>query len=115
MQDKNPMLADRRKFLARAGQGFGPGVLADLLADEGLLSSRAAAAVAFTSPEFASAGSAAVALSGKGQERNLALHERRAEPCGYVGLQAGTHEYVTARSLKASIRTRASSPTPSAA
>ncbi len=44
MHSKFPMLADRRTFLARAGQGFGLIALADLLADEGLLTSRAAAA-----------------------------------------------------------------------
>ena len=34
-------------------------------------------------------GEAARAFSGQGEARHLALHERRAEPCRHLGLQAG--------------------------
>ena len=66
--------ASRREFLRQAGSGCGLLALAALLDDQGLL---AHAQAAHAGRAAQSAGAAAAALSGQGQERHLAVHERR--------------------------------------
>jgi hypothetical protein len=80
----HPQFPSRRAFLARAGNGMG------LLALSGLLGQSASAG-----PSVASAVAAVNPLAPRvahfpvqGQERHLAVHERRALPRRHVGLQA---------------------------
>ena len=85
--------ASRRDFLARAGNGFGLLALGSLLAD----SERVAYASALGRR---SARAEEAALPRQGQVGHLAVHERRAAPGRYLGLQAGTRPSATARSSK---------------
>ncbi len=89
----------RREFLRRAGAGFGTVALTALLEQEGLLQRgrvgrrrRQCRRSGRRQSLAQSARAAAQPFSGQGQERDLAVHERRAQPGRYLGLQAGAGE-----------------------
>src|ERR1700734_282310 len=73
----------RRDFFRRTGGGLGMLALAGLLDQQGLLTAAGAG------QESQPVGGAAQSFSRQGQVGHLALHERRAEPGRYLGLQTG--------------------------
>ena len=77
----------RREFLWEAGGGFASVALTALLGGDGFLARQAVAADgvdAVRQPD----GPEAAASSGQGQERDLPVHVRRAQPRRHVRLQA---------------------------
>ena len=91
------LCARAASFCAAPAAGCGLLALAALLQAAGTAASPAAAA---GDVRAQSDGAAAEPFSGQGQERHLAVHERRAEPGRYLGLQARAGQSATARSCQ---------------
>ena len=98
--DGSQAFLSRRRWLQRAGGGFGLIGLAGLLQREGLLDDEGRGRGGIAQPD----GGAAGAFPRPGEAGHLDLRQRRAEPGRHLGVQAG------ARALARPVDARSSTP-----